>query len=413
MEPARSKLSLGLTRPKAHQIFDAKKVLSSRRPLLSLLHYFASCRRNTALYKVGLAAEAMTGLTRTMIARENLPSNALHLDGHVHFVGDGSNGSGCWLKLDGFFRKTQGRLLLSAAGLPASCLRGGLDLAFESRVTQLRETSGLEGLLLLAQDEAYRSDGTKIEGFGSFHVPNSYLFGVCRRNPGLFPACSIHPARLDALEELETALEAGCRVLKLLPNCLNIDCSDPRFIPFWSRMASGGMALLSHTGGEFTLPQTNPDFANPRRLTLPLEQGVTVIAAHAAGRSGLWDPDWTRQLEEMAAFFPNLYCDNSALCSPNRWRTLSSLLEGPLRERVIHGSDYPVPSGGFGPWLGGRLAWSDWRASCQFENPIRRDAFLKTKLGFAPETFTRLDALTGISSAWLAASMKTRHPLSN
>jgi hypothetical protein len=115
----------------------------------------------------------------------------------------------------------------------------------------------------------------------------------------------------------------------------------------------------------------------------------------------------------MASFFPNLYCDNSALCSPNRWRTLSSLLEGPLRERVIHGSDYPVPSGGFGPWLGGRLAWSDWRASCQFENPIRRDAFLKTKLGFAPETFTRLDALTGISSAWLAASMKTRHPLSN
>jgi hypothetical protein len=34
------------------------------------------------------------------------------------------------------------------------------------------------------------------------------------------------------------------------------------------------------------------------------------------------------------------------------------------------------------------------------ENPIRRDVYLKTKLGFAPETFTRLDALTGLSSAW-------------
>jgi hypothetical protein len=335
---------------------------------------------------------------------ENPHLHPLRLDGHVHLVGDGSSGSGCWLKLDGLVRELQGRLLLSAAGLPSACLRGGLDLAFESRVAKLLETSSLDGFLLLAQDEAYRGDGTKIEGFGSFYVPNSHLFGVCRRNRGLYPACSIHPARPDALEELETALQAGCRVLKLLPNCLNVDCSEPRYIPFWKRMATGKMALLSHTGGEFTLPQTNPAFANPRRLTLPLEQGVTVIAAHAAGRSGLWDPDWTRQLEAMAAVFPNLYCDNSALCSPNRWRTLPALLSGPLRDRVVHGSDYPVPSGGFGPWLGGHLSWSEWRASAQLENPIRRDVYLKTKLGFAPETFTRLDALTGLTSAWSARS---------
>ena len=102
----------------------------------------------------------------------------------------------------------------------------------------------------------------------------------------------------------------------------------------------------------------------------------------------------------MAATFPNLFCDNSALCSPNRWRTLPRLLDGPLRDRVVHGSDYPVPSGGFGPWLSGHLSWSNWRASSQLENPIRRDEYLKTKLGFAPETFTRLDAVTGLSSAW-------------
>lgn len=337
-----------------------------------------------------------------MTAPETTPPRPLRLDGHVHFVGDGSSGSGCWLKLDGLVRKLQGRLLLSAAGLPGSCLTGGLDLAFEARVTKLLATSHLDGFLLLAQDEAYRNDGTKIEGFGSFYVPNAHLFEVCRRNPGLYPACSIHPGRPDALDELEFALQSGCRVLKLLPNCLNVDCSEQRFIPFWKRMAAGGMALLSHTGGEFTLPQTNPDFANPRRLALPLEQGVTVIAAHAAGRSGLWDPDWTTQLEAMAAVFPNLYCDNSALCSPNRWRTLPALLSGPLGDRVVHGSDYPVPSGGFGPWLGGHLSWSVWQASARLDNPIGRDVYLKTALGFAPETFTRLDALTGLSAAWSA-----------
>ena len=371
----------------------------SARATPSRLPRYKATGRSEAFTKQ--AREPIPCADRTTMATTEIPASPpLRLDGHVHFVGDGSSGSGCWLKLDGLLRHLQGRLLLSAAGLPASCLKGGLDSAFESRLGKLLEASGLDGLVLLAQDEAYKNDGTKIEGFGSFHVPNSHLFEVCRRNPGLYPACSIHPARPDALEELEIALQAGCRVLKLLPNCLNVDCSEPRFIPFWKRMAAGGMALLSHTGGEFTLPQTNPDFANPRRLTLPLEQGVTVIAAHAAGRSGLWDPDWTRLLEEMAAAFPGLYCDNSALCSPNRWRTLPRLLDGPLRDRVVHGSDYPVPSGGFGPWLSGHLSWSNWRASSQLENPIRRDEYLKTKLGFAPETFTRLDAVTGLSSAW-------------
>jgi predicted TIM-barrel fold metal-dependent hydrolase len=332
---------------------------------------------------------------------EKEPPRPLRLDGHVHFVGDGSDGSGCWLKLDGWMRRIQGRLLLSAAGLPSNRLDDGLDLAFEARLTALLRTSGLDGLLLLAQDEAYRNDGSKIENFGSFHVPNSHIYRVCRRNPGLFPACSIHPARPDALDELELALNKGCRVLKLLPNCLNVDCSERRFIPFWKRMAAGGMVLLAHTGGEFTLPQTNPEFADPRRLCLPLEQGVTVIAAHAAGRSGIWDPDWTAQLESMAKSFPSLYCDNSALCSPNRWRTIAALLDGPLRDRVIHGSDYPVPTGGFGPWIGGHLSCEAWRASAGLRNPFARDAFLKESIGFAPETFTRLDKLTGLTAAWL------------
>jgi hypothetical protein len=32
----------------------------------------------------------------------------------------------------------------------------------------------------------------------------------------------------------------------------------------------------------------------------------------------MWDPDWTSQLKAMAAVFPNLYRDHSALCSTNR-----------------------------------------------------------------------------------------------
>ncbi len=325
---------------------------------------------------------------------------ALTLDAHVHFVGDGSSGSGCWLKLGTMVRRIQGRFLLRAAGLPSRLLDGGLDEAFENLLRRLADGTELDGLVVLAQDVAYREDGSKVEDFGSFYVPNRHVFDVCRRHPKLFPACSIHPGRPDAREELELALAEGCRVLKLLPNCLNVNYASPKLTPFFERMAAGGMALLTHTGGEFTLPQFDPGLADPKLLRRPLECGVTVIAAHAAGRSGLWDPDWTADLARMTAEFPRLYCDNSALCSPNRWRTLKHLLHSDLHDRVIHGSDFPVPVGGFGPFLGGHLRLRDLRSHGSEKNPFEKDRKLKEAMGFKPETFTRLDAVTGLSRAW-------------
>ena len=186
----------------------------------------------------------------------------------------------------------------------------------------------------------------------------------------------------------------------LLPNCLNVDCSAPRHRKFWQRMADGGMALLAHTGGEFTLPQINKSLSDPKRLRLPLECGATVIAAHGAGRSGLWDPDWTEHMATLMKEFPKLLTDNSALCSPNRWRTLKHLLRDELHERVVHGSDFPVPVGGIGPWLGGHLSRKDWRTHGGVKNPLERDRLFKLALGFSPETLTRLDAVTGLSQAW-------------
>ncbi len=124
------------------------------------------------------------------------------------------------------------------------------------------------------------------------------------------------------------------------------------------------------------------------------------MAAHGAGRSGLWDPDWTADLAAMMREFPHLYADNSALCSPNRWRTLKHLLHDDMHHRVIHGSDFPVPVTGVGAWIGGHLKWEDWRTHKQNQNPFEHDRLLKQAMGFKPETFTRFDEVTGISKAW-------------
>jgi uncharacterized protein len=314
----------------------------------------------------------------------------MRIDAHVHFVGDGSDGSGCWISLRNPVRRMFGAAVVRSLGLPPSALRGGLDSLYRDRLLDLVRESSLDRVVLLAQDEPYDDAGRKIEGFATFHVPNDHVIRLGREHSEFIPAASIHPARSDALAELERCLAAGVRVLKLLPNCLNINCSDPRHRPFWQTMARGRMILLAHTGGESSLPVINRAYQNPETLRLPLECGVTVIAAHGAGRNAFIDRHYTPQLIEMMRQFPHLYADNSALVSLNRFGTLRELLPDDVQARVVYGSDYPVPIAPAGPWLGGLISRRDWRELRRLHNPFERDIQTKQRIGFADETITRM-----------------------
>ncbi|MFP6901539.1 MAG: amidohydrolase family protein [Opitutales bacterium] len=317
------------------------------------------------------------------------------IDCHVHLVGDGSSGTGCWLRTPNPVRWLGARFLVRASGLPVSVLKNGLDNAYaENLVRRVRESS-LDAVALLAMDLPRSDDGQSLESKAIFYVPNERVLELGSKHPEIIPACSIHPGRPDAMEELEKCIEGGAKVMKLLPNCHNVNCSDPDYSPFWERMAKAGMVFLAHTGGELTVPVLNKRYADPRALRLPAERGVVTIAAHAAGRSGLLDRDYTGELVKMFDEFSNLYADNSALCTFNRWRTIKKLFPDKVMARVLHGSDFPVPSRGFGPWVGGHLKWRDHRVCARNPNALERDAALKKAMGFPEETFTRLDGLLG------------------
>jgi hypothetical protein len=320
----------------------------------------------------------------------------MRIDAHVHFVGDGSDGSGCWINLRNPARWLYGAAMVRALGLPLSSLRGGLDRLYRDRLLELVRGSSLDRVVLLAQDEPHDDAGRRIDGFATFFVPNHHVIRLAREHHEFIPAASIHPARRDALDELERCLAAGVRVLKLLPNCLNINCNDARHRPFWRMMASGGMILLAHTGGESSLPVINRAYQDPATLRLPLECGVTVIAAHGAGRNAFIDRHYTPILIEMMRRYPHLYADNSALVSLNRFGTLRDLLAGEVQPRVVYGSDYPIPIVPAGPWLGGLLSKRDWRELRRLPNPFERDIQTKCRLGFTNDTFTRLAGLLGL-----------------
>jgi predicted TIM-barrel fold metal-dependent hydrolase len=329
----------------------------------------------------------------------SVPSSARGpVDMHVHLVGNGLEGSGCWLR-PGWTHRMLADFMLRQIGLPVSWRAVNFDREYVTLLVRWLRESALTHAVLLAHDEVYDEDGQRLK-FGSFYVPNDYLFSVCQAHPELLPAVSIHPARRDALEELERCLELGAVMMKCLPNCHNIDTRLPRYRPFWERMASAGLPLLAHTGGEHTVPQYNKKLADPRTLAGALECGVTVIAAHCATRSGARDPDYFPVLVEMMARWPNLYADLSALNLPFRSAGLKAMVARPdLHNRLVHGSDFPVPVQPSWAKMRKVITPAEAKRCGAIKNLLARDHRLKEAAGFPECVFTQIWNLLRVGSA--------------
>jgi predicted TIM-barrel fold metal-dependent hydrolase len=212
---------------------------------------------------------------------------------------------------------------------------------------------------LLAFDKHYRPDGSVNLEKTEFYVPNEYVFKLAQQHSDLFvPNISVNPYRPDALKELEKWAMLGARVVKWLPNAMGIDPSDPRCDPFYSKMRELGLILLSH-GGEEKAVEAEEDqkLGNPLLLRRALDHGVKVIVAHCAGLGTNEDLDSSdRPQVDNFDLFLRLMDDKryeglvfgeiSAMTQFNRvGKPLHTILaREDLHERLVNGSDYPLPA---------------------------------------------------------------------
>ena len=311
---------------------------------------------------------------------------------HVHMVGNGGGESRGWLRLSGWHRWLAA-FMLKQLGLPASALSGDLELLYSEHLSQLVRDSSLDAVVLLAHERVHDADGTPRDDLGSMFVPNDVVLNLARQHPEFLAGVSIHPGRCDALDELERCLANGAVLMKCLPNCQNIDPSEVRYRRFWKRMAEARLPLLAHTGGEHTVPVVNAALADPKRLRLPLECGVIVIAAHCGTSSGAFDHDYFDDWVGMLREFPNLYGDISAMVSLNRCGHLRDCLRAEITPRILHGSDFPVPVLGHRMWLQRWIDTKTLRATQKIANPLERDWQFKRALGFSETVLTRVSSL--------------------
>jgi uncharacterized protein len=304
---------------------------------------------------------------------------------HVHVLGNGKSGSGCRIT-PRWWQRPFIDLMAANVGLKTSPADPALDQLYVERLLYWIKASTLGRAVILACDDLYDETGHRFPGLSGLFVPNDYVLELSRRHPEFVAAASIHPARRDAIAELERCAEAGAALLKLLPCVQAVDCNRQIYKPFWERMARLSLPLLAHTGGEFSLPTHRRDLQSVETLRLPLQCGVNVIAAHCGAPALPWDHDYFDQFDQMRQVFPNLYGDLSALSQITHLRTLDRLRKNP--SRILYGSDYPVMSTAFWSRLKGWISKPAYDRVRSLRNPLEKKFQLTKALGFPDRVFT-------------------------
>lgn len=314
------------------------------------------------------------------------------VDAHVHLFGVGDGGTGCFMSKDQRANLSTWALM-RLLGLKDN---GRLDEQFVEALASAVTTSTIDQVVLLAQDARYDAQGEPDYQNTPFFVPNNHLFEVVARRPDQFiPCASINPKRRDALEELDHCAARGARLLKIHPPIQDVDPGEERFRPFYRRCREHGILLMVHTGTEHAANIVHNRFSDPRRLAAALEEGCTVIAAHAGFGADFDTEDFFDRLLELIGKHTNLYCDTANLAATHRRGNLLRLLMTPQAlDRALHASDFPFPSnpGAFGD----RIAPDVFDRLLREHNGIERDYQLKRALGFPPGVFTRAASLLNL-----------------
>lgn len=315
------------------------------------------------------------------------------IDIHTHLAGIGQGGTGCFIdpaKFESLFYK----LMRKNLGIYNAHRENRLDEAYFERIQKdILSAAGngaLDAIVAFPHERIYGDDGAPLAKGQELYVPNDYVFSCAERASSkgrILPAMSIHPYRADMLDESARFIERGAVAMKWLPNSQCMDPRDKRCMPLFDLLATKKIPLITHTGGEHTVTILRPDLGDPATLIPALDRGVTVVMAHCGTQSGLFDSQWLPKFCELARKYPNCWGDTSAFTTPGRSRYMTRLArEEGVSEKLIHGSDYPVPPSAW--WSLFSLGWSKTRELNSIWSFLERDVRIKRARGFSDTVFT-------------------------
>ncbi len=305
------------------------------------------------------------------------------IDCHVHLAALPDGDNGCYISPK-MLRSPLFRYLLWKHQLSLDKPREANQKYLDDLLTELRASRHVQKAVLLGMDGVYDQNGRLNPADTDFLISNDYVLKSARAYPNEFLAgVSINPQRRDAVEEVHRCADAGATLVKVLPNAQQFNPAETRYKAFYRALAERKLPFLSHVGYEFSLIGKDQSLGDPDRLKLALDEGTTVIAAHACSYGLMLYEKFLPTFQTFARNYQNFYADISALTLPNRMRMLLHLRHYPeIHERLLFGTDYPLSVLHIAAW--GRVAfgtlWKMVRTKNRFDRQVEVCSGLK--LGF-------------------------------
>jgi len=318
------------------------------------------------------------------------------VDAHVHVAGLGYGDSGCFIS-EQMHNNVRFPFYLWAMGVTEDeLIEHGDKIMFNKLSDTIARSETIKQAVILAMDAYVEADGQVNRKETQIFVPNDYVAQQTALYDNLLYGASVNPNRTDALQRLQKVKQQGALLIKWIPSIMNIDPADPKHIPFYKMLAKLNLPLLSHTGMEKSFANARDELADPVRLKLPLEHGVTVIAAHIATTGENHGEDNYLRILPMLRNYKNLYVDVSSLTQINKLNYLArALREDGLSEKMIYGTDWPLQFFPLvSPWYHiNHIAFKDAYVVGGIKNQWDRDVALKTAFGVPKEVFLRTELL--------------------
>lgn len=302
------------------------------------------------------------------------------IDTHVHLAGNGAGGSGCHVSRQ-MARSIQYRFMRALPDI------GRTDQEFADRLVFLaNSTTALDFVCVFAMDGVYDVRGEFLPDQSHLYVPNSYAIEVASRSPKLLPVISINPQRAGADEEL-ARYGPQAVALKWLPSAQHFDPSNPRYDSFRELLRDLGLPVICHSGTEHTLPNAAQRLGNPLLCEPLLKLGIPVIFAHCATCT-IFQPgtNYLPAFRNLLERYDCAYGDTAGFCSLVRFRHVYRFSADRYIGRIVHGSDYPVPTNAVYFWR--KLGLETVRTLGGIRNPLEKDAAIKRAAGMPEDSFT-------------------------
>jgi hypothetical protein len=317
------------------------------------------------------------------------PVDKTIIDCHVHLAAlpDGENGCYISPKMLG---NPLFRFLLWKHELSPDRPDQANQKYLDDLLQELRASRYIAQAVLLGMDAVYDQTGRLDRPHTDFLISNEYVLETVTRYPDDFLAgVSINPQRRDAVDEVHRCADAGAALVKVLPNAQQFNPASLDYKPFYRALAERRLPLLSHVGYEFSLIGKDQSMGDPGRLRVPLEEGVTVIAAHACSYGLMLYEKFLPVLLNFSKHYPNFYADISALTLPNRLRMLLHLRHHPeIYDRLLFGTDYPLAVLHLPTW--GRVGWGALREMIRAKNRFDRQVLVCKALQIGFRSFGEL-----------------------